>query len=69
MAAVPPGSGNWLAIVAILGHRLKGSSNDERILTVEVQTAELLTKSWRIVPELVDMLHLKLAGSRNIEIR
>jgi uncharacterized protein len=58
-----------LAIVAILGHRLKESSTDERIVTVEAQTAELLAESWSIVPELVEMLHLKLAGFRNIEIR
>lgn len=30
---------------------------------------KLLADSWRVVPDLIEMLHLTLAGARNIEIR
>ena len=29
----------------------------------------LLAESWKLVPEVVEMLHVTLAGSRNVEIR
>jgi len=30
--------------------------------------ARILADSWRIVPEVIEMLHVTLAGSRNVKI-
>jgi uncharacterized protein len=57
------------SMIMILGHCEQGPTSDPRIAATEAQTAGLLAESWRVVPEVVQMLHVKLAGSRNIEIR
>jgi uncharacterized protein len=36
---------------------------------IDPQAAQVLAESWRIVPEVVEMLHVRLAGSRNIQIQ
>ncbi len=58
-----------IAMVAILGHCTTMIGDDERMAVMTPQAAQVLAESWRIVPEVVEMLHLTLAGSRNIEIR
>ena len=58
-----------MAMVAILGHCTTMIGDDERMAVMTPQAAQVLAESWRIVPEVVEMLHLTLAGSRNIEIR
>jgi uncharacterized protein len=62
-----PGIG--MPLTAILGHCSSMISEDERMAAINVQAAEVLADSWRVVPEVVEMLHVTLAGSRNIEIR
>lgn len=57
------------AMVAILGHCNTMIGEDERMAAMNPQAAQLLAQSWRIVPDVVEMLHISLAGSRNIEIR
>ena len=58
-----------MPMVAILGHCTTMIGEDERLAVMYPQAAQVLAESWRIVPEVVEMLHLTLAGSRNIEIR
>jgi uncharacterized protein len=58
-----------MAMVAILGHCTTMIGDDERLALMSPQAAQHLAESWRIVPEVVEMLHVTLAGSRNIEIR
>jgi len=58
-----------LAMMAILGHCTTMISEDERRDAINQQGAQLLAESWKVVPEVVDMLHVTLAGSRNVEIR
>jgi len=58
-----------MAMVAILGHCTTMIGEDERLAVMNPQAAQVLAESWRIVPEVVEMLHVTLAGSRNIEIR
>ena len=58
-----------LAMVAILGHCTTFISEDERMAAVNLQAEQLLAESWKVVPEVVEMLHVTLAGSRNVEIR
>lgn len=58
-----------MATVAILGHCTTMIDNDERMAVINPQATQVLEESWRIVPEVVEMLHVQLAGSRNIEIR
>jgi uncharacterized protein len=36
---------------------------------VNPQAEQLLAESWKVVPEVVEMLHVTLGGSRNVEIR
>jgi len=33
------------------------------------QAGQVMAQSWKIVPELVEMLHVTIGGARNIEIR
>jgi uncharacterized protein len=58
-----------MAMVAILGHCTTMIGDDERMAVMTPQAAQVLAESWRIVPEVVEMLHVTLAGSRNVEIR
>lgn len=58
-----------LAMMAILGHCTTMISEDERMALTNRQGEELLAESWKVVPEVVEMLHVTLAGSRNVEIR
>jgi len=57
------------AMTAILGHCTNMIPKHERQAAVSQQAADLLAQSWRIIPELVGMLHRTIAGARNIEIR
>jgi len=43
-------------------------SEDERMAVMNPQGAQLLAESWKVVPDVVEMLHVTLAGSRNVEI-
>jgi len=56
-------------LTAILGHCSTMMSAEDRAAMLPPMGNELLAKSWQVVPELVEMLHVTLAGSRNIEIR
>jgi len=58
-----------LALVAILGHCTTMISEDERMALTNPQAEQLLAESWKVIPEVVEMLHVTLAGSRNVEIR
>ena len=58
-----------MATVAILGHCTTMIDDDERMALIDPQAAQVLAESWRIVPEVVEMLHVRLAGSRNIQIQ
>jgi uncharacterized protein len=58
-----------MATVAILGHCTTMIDDDERMAVIDPQAAQALAQSWRIVPEVVEMLHVRLAGSRNIQIQ
>jgi uncharacterized protein len=58
-----------MAMVAILGHCTTMIGDDDRMTAMNPQATQFLAESWRIVPEVVEMLHVTLAGSRNIEIR
>lgn len=58
-----------IAMTAILGHCTTMISEDERTAAIDAQAAQILSESWRVVPEVIEMLHVNLAGSRNIEIR
>ena len=58
-----------IAMVAILGHCTTMITPDERLALMPPHAAQHLAESWRVVPEVVEMLHVTLAGSRNIEIR
>ena len=57
-----------MSMVSILGHCDKQPTADQRVAAVETQTAHILADSWRIVPEVIEMLHVALAGSRNVTI-
>ena len=58
-----------MSLVTILEHCETAPSTDARIAAVEAQTTHILAESWRLVPDVIEMLHQTLAGSRNIEIR
>jgi len=58
-----------MAMVAILGHCTTMISEDKRMAVMNPQDAQFLAESWQVVPEVVEMLHVTLAGSRNVEIR
>ncbi|KKW89304.1 MULTISPECIES: UPF0149 family protein [Sphingobium] len=58
-----------IAMTAILAHCTTMISEDERIAAINAQASQILSESWRVVPEVIEMLHVNLAGSRNIEIR
>ena len=58
-----------MATVAILGRCTTMIDDDERMAVIGPQAAQVLAESWRIVPEVVEMLHVRLAGSRNIQIQ
>lgn len=58
-----------IAMTAILGHCTTIISDEDRNALLTPQAEELLARSWEVVPELMEMLHAKLAGSRNVEIR
>jgi uncharacterized protein len=58
-----------MAMVAILGHCTTMISEDDRMAVMNPQGAQFLAESWKVVPDVVEMLHLTLAGSRNVEIR
>lgn len=57
-----------IAMTAILGHCTTMIDEQERIAGVSPQAKKLLAQSWEVVPELMEMLHVELAGSRNVEI-
>ena len=57
------------AMTAILGHCTTMISENERMGAINGQAAQVLAESWRIVPEVVEMLHVRLAGARNVKIR
>jgi uncharacterized protein len=58
-----------MPLTAILGHCTTMINDEDRAAVLTPMAKELLAESWRVVPELVEMLHATLAGSRNIEIR
>ena len=58
-----------MPMMAILGHCTTMISEHERLAAINGQAAELLAESWRVVPEVIEMLHVTLAASRNIKIR
>ena len=58
-----------MAMVLILDHFDKSPTSDARVAAVEAQTASIRAESWRVIPDVVEMLHQTLAGSRIIEIR
>ncbi|MDE2623602.1 MAG: UPF0149 family protein [Betaproteobacteria bacterium] len=58
-----------MAMVAILGHCTNMISQEERSAAITPEAAVHLAQSWEVVPQLVEMLHVELAGARNVEIR
>lgn len=58
-----------MAMVAILGHCTNMMSPQERNAVVTPLANDALAESWKVVPEVVEMLHAEIAGSRNVEIR
>lgn len=58
-----------MALTTILGHCTMITSQDERVAVIGAQGAQMLAQSWPIVREIVEMLHVRIAGARNIEIR
>ncbi len=58
-----------MAMVAILGHCTNMISQEERDAAISPEASDHLAQSWKVVPELVEMLHVEIAGARNIEIR
>lgn len=58
-----------IAMMAILAHSTEMAGTDERMALANTEAAAALAESWRVVPEVVQMLHVTLAGSRNVEIR
>jgi uncharacterized protein len=56
-------------LVAILGHCTTMTSEENLLANLDPLAAEALAESWQVVPEVVEMLHKSLAGSRNVEIR
>lgn len=58
-----------MAMVAILGHCTTMINEDERMAVMDPLATQLLAESWSVVPDVIEMLHLALAGSRNIAIR
>jgi uncharacterized protein len=58
-----------MAMVAILGHCTNMICQDERDAVVGPLATELLAQSWEVVPQVVEMLHVELADSRNVKIR
>lgn len=58
-----------IAMTAILGHCTTMIGEEEPRALITPEAEELLAQSWEIVPELMEMLHVDLAGSRNVEIR
>ena len=58
-----------MAMVAILGHCTTMINEDERMAVMDPLATQLLAESWSVVPDVIEMLHLTLAGSRNIAIR
>jgi uncharacterized protein len=57
------------AVMLILAHCTTMIDEDVRLALISPQGAQALAESWKIVPDIVEMLHGTLAGSRNIEIR
>lgn len=58
-----------MALVAILGHCTTMIPDDERTTLINPMAAQALSESWQVVPEVVEMLHVTLAGARNVKIR
>ena len=58
-----------MPLVAILGHCTTMTSEVERLANLSPLAGQGLAAYWQVVPEVVEMLHKMLAGSRNIEIR
>jgi uncharacterized protein len=58
-----------MALVAILGHCTTMIPEEERMALINPLGAQALAESWQVVPEVIEMLHVTLAGARNIEIR
>lgn len=58
-----------IAMVAILGHCTTMIPEDQRSALLNPMAAQALAESWRVVPEVIEMLHVKVGGARNIEIR
>lgn len=56
-------------LTAILGHCTTMMPEDQRQRALQGQATEVLAQSWKVVPELIEMLHARLAGARNVEIR
>ncbi|MEW9855665.1 UPF0149 family protein [Novosphingobium sp. M1R2S20] len=56
-------------LTAILGHCTTMMPEDQRQRALQGQATEVLAQSWQVVPELIEMLHVRLAGARNVEIR
>jgi uncharacterized protein len=57
------------AVMLILAHCTTMIDEDVRLALISPQGAQALAESWKIVPDIVEMLHRTLAASRNIEIR
>jgi uncharacterized protein len=58
-----------MPLTAILGHCTTMINEEDRAAVLTPMAKAALPNSWQVVPELVEMLHVTLAGSRNIEIR
>lgn len=55
-------------MIAILGHCTDLMADEVSAAAAGPQAAQILADSWRIVPEVVEMLHVTLAGARNVQI-
>jgi uncharacterized protein len=42
---------------------------DQRQNAPRGQAGDILAQSWNVVPELIEMLHVRIGGARNVEIR
>lgn len=57
-----------MAMVAILGHCTTMIPDGKRTALINPMAAQALAQSWSVVPEVIEMLHVTLAGARNVKI-
>jgi uncharacterized protein len=57
------------AVMLILANCTTMMDENERLALIPPAGAQLLADSWKLVPDIIEMLHQTLTASRNIEIR